>query len=200
MSKVCIYARVSSEEQNEDQQIADLKRAAELRGFDVVSVVQERITTRKKERPGFEKVLALARSRKIDVVMVWKYDRLARSTSELIRSAEEFRSLGIDFISLQDGTDTSTPHGRMFFTILAGFAEFERDMLSIRIRSGIRRVKEKEARTGEVATRSGNPIGRPAIPDSVKQNAILLKEKGVRPAEIQRRLNISKKSYYRITG
>lgn len=101
-----------------------------------------------KVRPELEKLKALCRRGKIDVVVVYAYDRFARSTIELLTALEEFRVLGVDFISLHNNIDTTTAHGKLLFTILAGFAEFERALIRERVISGLALAKSKGVRLG----------------------------------------------------
>jgi DNA invertase Pin-like site-specific DNA recombinase len=102
--------------------------------------------------------MADARRRKFDVVVVWKFDRFARSTSHLLRALEEFKSLGIDFVSLTEGIDTSTPMGKMIFTVLGAVAELERSLIAERVRAGLRNAQAK-----------GRHIGRPKVPVDCKK-------------------------------
>ncbi len=92
--------------------------------------------------------MADAHKRRFDAVAVWKFDRFARSTSHLLRALETFQSLGIEFISLTEGVDTSTPVGKMVFTILGAVAEMERQLIRERIRAGLRNAKSKGRRLG----------------------------------------------------
>src|SRR5260370_20136103 len=88
----------------------------------------------------------------VDAVVVYRYDRFARSLRQLVNALEEFRSLGIDFISIHEGVDTSTPNGRLVFGIFASIAEFERELIRDRVRSGLAAAKAK-----------GRRIGRPTV-------------------------------------
>ncbi len=81
--------------------------------------------------PNYRRLLDTVRKRQVDVVLVWSYDRFARSTVELILAVDEFRTLDVDFISYQQNIDTTTPHGRLYFTVAAGFAEFESAQLAL---------------------------------------------------------------------
>ena len=95
--------------------------------------------------------MELCRKRHCDVLLVWKYDRFARSVSHLVRTLGELRGLGVGFVSFQDGVDTNTPQGRMVFTFLAGIAEFERELIIERVRSGIRRARVDGTLLGRAA-------------------------------------------------
>jgi DNA invertase Pin-like site-specific DNA recombinase len=116
------------------------------------TVYEDRMTGASTSRPGYKRLMEDARRGKFQVVVVWRFDRFARSTKELLGALEEFRSLGIDFVSQQEAIDTSTPAGKMMFTIIAAFAEFERAIMRDRIMAGL----EYAANYG---TKSGKPIG-----------------------------------------
>jgi DNA invertase Pin-like site-specific DNA recombinase len=149
--KVAIYTRVSTNDQSVDMQISDLRRYCRERGFVVYKEYCDyRISGAKDQRPGLNELMANARKRKFDVVLVWRFDRFARSTKHLINALEEFRHLGIDFISYQENIDTSSPLGKAIFTIVSAIAELERNIIIERIKGGMRRAKEK-----------GKVLGRP---------------------------------------
>src|SRR4029078_9187264 len=95
-----------------------------------------------------DRLLADCRKRRVDAVVVYRYDRFARSLRQLVNALEEFRSLGIDFISLHEGVDTSTPNGRLIFGIFASIAEFERELIRDRVRSGLALAKSQGKRLG----------------------------------------------------
>lgn len=191
MKRVVLYARVSTSDQDLRMQMDEIRDYAASRKFQVVDEVTEQISSGVRNRPGYSRVIELAKKRKIDVVLVWKFDRFARSTRELIDSLELFRDLGVDFLSLQDNIDTTTAMGKAIFTIIAAISEFERATIRTRVKAGM----EKAKRYG---TRSGRPVGKQPLSPALLKNVQALHEKGVPPVEIQRRLNISKTSYYRI--
>ena len=103
----------------------------------------------KEHRPALDRLLAECRKRLVDAVVVYRYDRFARSLRQLVNALEEFRALGIDFVSLHEGVDTSTPNGRLVFGIFASIAEFERDLIRDRVRSGLAAAKAKGKRLGQ---------------------------------------------------
>jgi DNA invertase Pin-like site-specific DNA recombinase len=108
----------------------------------------------KENRPGLKALMDDARRGHFDVVLVWRFDRFARSVEQLVSALAEFRSLGIDFVSQQEALDTSTPMGKAMFTIIAAMAELERNVIRERVISGL-----EYARTH--GTKSGQPVGRP---------------------------------------
>ena len=187
MNRVIIYARVSTKEQNVDMQLSDLKSYAELRKLRVVEVYIDYASGAKSDRVNYQKLFNDVRKRKTDVVLVWKFDRFARSTKELINALEEFNSLGVDFISYKENVDTSTPAGKILFTMISAFAEFERSIIRERVIGGMEKAKARGAR-----------IGRPKIPPFTKQKVIMLKERGLTYKEIIKQVKISKSAYYEI--
>jgi len=124
-------------------------------------------------------LLADCRRRAVDAVVVYRYDRFARSLRQLVNALEEFNALGIDFISLHEGVDTSTPNGRLVFGIFASIAEFERELIRDRVRSGI-----------AAARANGKRLGRPRrIVDSSKITAP--RTQGISWAAIGKQVGIS---------
>ena len=129
MKRVAIYYRVSTTDQSPQMQIDELREYANSRGFKVVGEFLDEASGRNNSRRQLESMLTQVRKRKVDVVLVWKYDRFARSTQHLVNTLEEFKSLGVDFISYTQQIDTTTSMGKFFFTVMAGIAEFESDPL-----------------------------------------------------------------------
>src|SRR5271157_5552771 len=154
MKRASIYARVSTHNgQNPEMQLGEVREYCRRRGWKIVGeYVDEGITGSKEHRPALDRLLADCRKRLVDAVVVYRYDRFARSLRQLVDALEEFRSLGIDFISIHEGVDTSTPNGRLVFGIFASIAEFERELIRDRVRSGLAAAKAK-----------GRRIGRPRI-------------------------------------
>jgi DNA invertase Pin-like site-specific DNA recombinase len=150
MKKAAIYARVST---HNEMQLDELRAYCKKRGWDVAGeFVDKGISGAKEHRPALDRLLSLCRKRTIDAVVVYRYDRFARSLRQLVNALEEFRALGIDFLSLHEGTDTSTPNGRLVFGIFASIAEFERELIRDRVRSGL-----------AAARRKGKRLGRPRV-------------------------------------
>ncbi len=136
MKRAGLYARVSTNngQQNPEMQLAELRTFCQHRGWDVAGeYVDKGVSGAKERRPNLDRLLADCRRRQVDVVVVYRYDRFARSLRQLVNALEEFRSLGIDFISLHEGVDTSTPNGRLVFGIFASIAEFERELIRDRV-------------------------------------------------------------------
>jgi len=149
--RVAIYARVSTANngQNPEMQLRELREYCQHRGWDLVGeYVDAGISGAKDSRPELNRLNADAKRRRFDAVVVWKFDRFARSVSHLLRALEEFRSLGIEFVSLSEQIDTSTPTGKMVFTVLGAVAELERSLIAERVRAGIRNARAKGRRLG----------------------------------------------------
>jgi DNA invertase Pin-like site-specific DNA recombinase len=147
--KAAIYARVSTNNgQDPEMQLREVREYCIRRGLEASEYVDAGISGTKDSRPQLNKLMADAKKRRFDAVVVWKFDRFARSVSHLLRALEEFRSLGIEFVSLSEQVDTSTPTGKMVFTVLGAVAELERSLISERIRAGLRNAKAKGKRLG----------------------------------------------------
>jgi DNA invertase Pin-like site-specific DNA recombinase len=150
MKRAAIYARVSTHNgQNPEIQVSEIRDYCERRGWEVVGeFVDTGISGAKERRPALDRLLSLCRKRSVDAVVVYRYDRFARSLRQLVNALEEFRALGVDFVSLHEGVDTSTPNGRLVFGIFASIAEFERELIRDRVRSGLALAKAKGKRLG----------------------------------------------------
>jgi DNA invertase Pin-like site-specific DNA recombinase len=148
---LALYARVSTAEQTVDAQLHQLRRYAESWDAEAVEFVDTGVSGAKDSRPGLNDLLAAARRREVGTVVCTKLDRLARSTRHLCNLAAEFEALGVDLVILDLAADTSTPMGKLLFTMLAGVAEFERELIRERVCAGMKAARAK-----------GKKIGRPA--------------------------------------
>jgi DNA invertase Pin-like site-specific DNA recombinase len=147
--KVALYTRVSTNDQSVEMQTSDLKRYCDQRGFEVYKEYSDQgISGVKDRRPALDELMDDAKKKKFDAVLCWRFDRFARSTKHLITALEEFRHLGVDFISYQESIDTSSPLGKAMFTIVSAIAELERNILLERVRAGLKRAKENGAILG----------------------------------------------------
>lgn len=162
--RAALYARVSTHnDQNPAMQLEELRAYCARRGWEVSGeYVDHGISGSKERRPQLDRLLADCRRRSVDAVIVYRYDRFARSLQQLVNALEEFRALGIDFVSLHEGVDTSTPNGRLVFGIFATIAEFERELIRGRVRSGLAHARAK-----------GQRLGRPRVDVDVQQIAQL---------------------------
>lgn len=152
--KAAIYARVSTTAgQNPEMQLAEVRAYCERRGWTVAGeYVDVGISGSKDRRPELDRMLTACRRREVDAVVVYRYDRFARSLRQLVNALCEFDSLGIQFVSLHENVDTSTPGGRLVFGIFASIAEFERELIRERVRSGIAAARAR-----------GRTLGRPRV-------------------------------------
>jgi len=151
ISQAAIYARVSTSNngQSPEMQLRELREFCERRGWSVSEeYVDVGISGSKEDRAELNRLMADAHRRRFDAVVVWKFDRFARSVSHLLRALETFKALGIDFVSLSEQVDTSTPTGKMVFTVLGAVAELERSLIAERVRAGIRNARAKGKRLG----------------------------------------------------
>jgi DNA invertase Pin-like site-specific DNA recombinase len=149
--RTAIYVRVSTAEQNTDAQESELREYCARRGWSCTVYRDHGQSGAKHSRPALNTLLADLRRRKIDVVVVWALDRLARSLKQLLTISEECRSLGVDLVSLKQSLDTTGPAGRLTFQILGAVAEFERELLRERVKAGMAQAR-----------RTGKHVGRPA--------------------------------------
>jgi DNA invertase Pin-like site-specific DNA recombinase len=149
--RAAIYARVSTANNGQDPRVQtrDLGEFCERRGWTLVpEYVDVGISGTKEKRPALDRLMADAHRRKFDVVVVWRFDRFARSVSHLLRALETFQALGIEFVSLSEQMDTSTPTGKMVFTVLGAVAELERSLIVERVKAGLRNARAKGKRLG----------------------------------------------------
>jgi len=149
--RAAIYARVSTFDQNVSMQIADLRKLAAQRGFSIFrEYVDEGQSGGKTSRPMLDEMLNDAKRGRFQIVLVWKLDRLGRSTSHLISLLEDFKAWRVQLISFGEGLDFTSTAGKLFYTLLGAFAEFERDTIRERVRAGLRHARAR-----------GKTLGRP---------------------------------------
>lgn len=177
-----IYARVSTTNHGQDvsMQTRELRQFAVARGWQIAGeYVDAGVSGAKDSRPELNRLMVDAHKRRFDVVCVWRFDRFARSVSHLLRALETFKALGIDFVSYSEQMDTSTPAGKMVFTVLAAVAELERSLIVERVKAGLRNARAK-----------GKRIGRPSADVDASQIASL-RASNVSWREIERKLGVS---------
>jgi DNA invertase Pin-like site-specific DNA recombinase len=181
--RVALYARVSTLNHGQDPevQLRELRAYCERRGFEIAEThIDKGISGSRERRPALDRLMAACRRRLVDAVVVYRYDRFARSLRQLVNALEDFRALNIDFISIHEGVDTSTPNGRLVFGIFASIAEFERELIRDRVRSGLAAARAK-----------GKRVGRPRV--AVNASSIAsLRHQGRSWAEITRETGVSK--------
>ncbi len=150
--RVAVYVRVSTDGQNTAGQESELKEYAKHRGWEVTRIYRDKMSGAKSSRPALDELMADARKGRFGCVAVWKFDRFGRSLRHLLTALEEFKQLKIHFISATEGIDTTTPGGELAFQIFGAMAQWERTLLSDRVRSGL-----------SEAIRKGKKLGRPPI-------------------------------------
>ncbi len=147
--RIGIYARVSTKDQSCEMQLRDLRTYCAARGFDLVrEYIDVGQSGAKDSRPELNILMGDARKRQFDAIVVWRFDRFARSTKHLLLALEEFRSLGIQFISYQENIDTSSALGQALFTIVSAVAQLERDLIRERVSAGIRNARANGTKLG----------------------------------------------------
>jgi len=170
-SRVALYARVSTREQSPDLQLDALRALATQRGRRVVAeYVDHAVSGMRAKRPELERLMRDAPRGAVDVVAVWKFDRFARSTQHLVTALNDFRARNVEFVSVQDGIETSTVAGRMVFGVIASLTEFERELIVERVHAGLAAARRRGRRGGrprvrvDVAKARARP-GTPATSD-----------------------------------
>ena len=161
--KTALYARVSTNNgQDPEMQLRELREYCQRRNWEIArAYVDVGISGAKEKRPELDRLLADAHRRHFDAVVVWRFDRFARSVSHLLRALENFNALGISFVSLSENIDTSTPTGKMIFTVLGAVAELERSLIVERVRAGLRNAVAKGKKLGRPRkVRNGTEIKR----------------------------------------
>jgi DNA invertase Pin-like site-specific DNA recombinase len=164
MKKVCLYCRVSTTYQTSENQLRELRAVAERMGYEIVSeFIDNGISGAKsrKDRPALEEMMKLATQRKFEIVMCWSIDRLGRSLQHLVEILNELQTMKIDLYFMQQGMDTTTPSGRMIFSVFGAIGEFERNLIRERVIAGQQRAKA-----------SGVHIGRPTKMNDGMRSAI----------------------------
>jgi DNA invertase Pin-like site-specific DNA recombinase len=176
-------------DQNPEVQEQPLRELIAQRGWTLHRVYSDRASGAKEKRPGLDALIRDGRRGEFEVVVVWRFDRFARSVRQLVLALEEFRALGIDFVSHQESLDTSTPMGKAMFTIIAAMAELERSVIRERVVAGLAYARRN-------GTKSGKPVGRPRTVFRRDQVADL-RRRGFSWAEIASKLGASSGSVRR---
>jgi DNA invertase Pin-like site-specific DNA recombinase len=190
MERTAIYARVSTNDQTTENQLLKLKKIAEKNGWEISDeYIDQGISGAKgrDKRPQFDRLCKDMVKRKIDRVMVWDVSRLGRSLQHLIEFLNEAQATRTDLYIHQSGIDTSTPAGRMMFSMVGVFAEFERSMISERVKAGLDRAKVK-----------GKQLGRPSVNEELRYNVTELRSQGLSYGVIASKLGLGKTTVARI--
>ncbi|RLA59953.1 MAG: resolvase [Epsilonproteobacteria bacterium] len=185
--RVAIYARVSTSEQKSlEAQSEKMKAYIKSRDWFHVKSIEE-VASGAKTRPKRQELLRMARRREIDVIIVWKLDRWGRSVQDVTGTLNELQELGVGFVSITEALDFTTTMGRAMAGLLSVFAEFERDILRERVRSGLEHARAKGIR-----------LGRPGMDTLKKKKVLSLHRRGMTKSEIERQTGISRRSIGRI--
>jgi putative DNA-invertase from lambdoid prophage Rac len=161
--KAAIYTRVSTADQTCENQLIDLRRYCQARGWTLAEYIDEAVSGATERRPALDRLMTDARRRRVDVLVVWRLDRLGRSLKHLILTLDELAALGIAFTSLNEGIDTTTPAGRLQLHLLAAIAEFERARIVERVHAGLARARKEGRRLGRRPTHiTGEQLARVA--------------------------------------
>src|SRR3954468_18224993 len=196
--RAALYLRVSTDDQTTENQQRDLLTLAELRGWEVVVTFADAGVSGAKsrdKRPGLDRLLKDAKRRRFDVAVFWSVDRLGRSTAAAAAAAmDELEAAGVAQFYFKESMDTSTGHGRAMLEMAAVFAKLERAMIQERIKAGIARVQAGGK------SKSGNPLGRPRIADTVEARIRELRTEGVGLIKIAKTLGIGVSAVQRVVA
>ena len=180
MKRIAIYARVSTDRQAAESQLNALREYIDKRAWAISKeYIDEGYTGSTTKRPAFAAMMADARKRSFDILLVYKLDRLSRSLKDLIATLDDLHSLGIDFISYDNGLDTTTPTGRLIFNVVGDVAEFEKDIIRERVKAGLENAKRK-----------GKLLGRPPLSPRLLAQANQLRKQGLSFRKIGLQLGI----------
>ena len=146
---IAIYARVSTDEQNVDMQVTELRSYCLARGWNIVhEYVDKGVSGSKANRPQLNRLMAAAESKKFDAVLVWKLDRFGRSVRHLVTAVATLEEHGVAFISVRDNIDMTTPAGRLMFNVIAAMAQFERELICERVKAGMAAARARGKHVG----------------------------------------------------
>ena len=165
--------------QTPETQLLALREYVARRGFTLAGEYVDYASGTREDRPQYRALLDAVRKRQVDIVLVWRYDRFARSTQALVHALKEFHSLGVDFISYQENIDTTTPQGELIFTVMASIAQFESALMSERVKAGMARAKAQ-----------GKTISRAPLPAGIQGGIADLYHQGVSLHQMSKQLGI----------
>ena len=193
MKKVCLYCRVSTTHQTSENQLRELRAVAERMGYEIISeFIDNGISGAKsrKDRPALDEMMKLATQRKFEMVMCWSIDRLGRSLQHLVEILNELQAMKIDLFFMQQGMDTTTPSGRMIFSVFGAIGEFERNLIRERVIAGQQRAKA-----------SGVHIGRPTkINDGMRSAIQAMHQNGMSIRQIAKSCKVGIGTVYSVIG
>ena len=191
VKRVALYARVSTLDKGQDPetQLIQLRQYAQNRNFKVIGEFIDYASGTTQDRIQYKLMMEAAKKRKIDVVLVWRYDRFARSTQALVNALKEFQSSGIDFISFQENIDTTSPTGELVFHVMASLAQFESSLISQRVKAGMARAKAQ-----------GKQNSRPQLPIEQQRRIFKMRKQGFSINKISKQLGIAYGTVYNYAG
>jgi DNA invertase Pin-like site-specific DNA recombinase len=173
--RAVLYYRVSTNKQDEKNQVPDLRRYAEFRKWTITNeYIDHGISGAKDSRNDLDKMMAEIRAGQYDVLLIYSYDRFARSLPHLVLTMDELGRLGVHFASYQEQIDTTTPQGRLMFAIYAGLAEWQRHVTAEKTKAALRRKRDEE----------GMKLGRPEVPPDVRARVLELRSQGLSLSKI----------------
>ena len=184
--RAAVYVRVSTHDQEVENQLGELRKYVGARGWEAREYVDEGVSGALEHRPALDKLLRDATRRRFDVLVCWRLDRLGRSLKHLITLLDDLQVLGVAFVSLAEGIDATTPAGKLQMHILGAISEFERARCAERVRAGLARVR-----------RQGRRLGRPPV--QVSREAVD-SVRGLPVREAARRLGVSRSTAHRVLG
>ena len=186
MKRVALYTRVSSSDQHTETQLCDLRPLAAARGYEIVGEYADTISGAKAKRPGLDRLMSDARRGRFDGVVLWSFDRMARSVKHFLEVLDELNHLNIGLVSFRENIDTSGPLGRAMIVIVAAIAELERSLIVERVRAGMRRARLE-----------GRQIGRARL-DINRAQVVTDRRSGMSLTEVAKRHAISRASVCRL--
>ena len=181
--RAAVYARVSTFDQEPENQLQELRRYVEARGWTATEYIDKGVSGAKDSRPALDRLVVDARCRRFDTLIVWRLDRLGRNLKHLITLLEELHAMGVAFVSLHEGIDATTSAGRLQMHILGAIAEFERARIAERVKAGLARAKA-----------NGRRLGRPRL---VVGEAVLASVRGLSVRRAAGKLGVSTATAHR---
>jgi DNA invertase Pin-like site-specific DNA recombinase len=186
MKRAALYVRVSSVDQHPETQLCDLRPLAAARGYEIVGEYTDTISGSKAKRPGLDQLMADARRGRFDVVLVWAFDRMARSVKHFLEILDDLNRLNVEFVSFRENIDTGGPLGRAMVVIVGAIAELERSLIVERVKAGMRRAKLE-----------GRQVGRARL-DVNREQVVQDRRSGMSLTQVAKRHNISRASVCRL--
>ncbi|OFV98867.1 MAG: hypothetical protein A3H28_14980 [Acidobacteria bacterium RIFCSPLOWO2_02_FULL_61_28] len=177
-----LYARVSSNDQTCENQLIELRRYVQARGWDATEYVDTGVSGAKDRRPALDQLMADAQQRRVDCVVVWRLDRFGRNLRHLVTAVEQLNAAGVAFVSMGENIDTSSPTGRLLLGVMGAFAEFERERIRERIHAGLARARREGQKLGRKRQRISERDLWKVDGLSVREAAKVL---GVPPSRVQ---------------